>query len=687
VRERRALRVCIAYDTPWVATLQQLKALEAFDLARTAKSAAAAAAAATPTDAEDTSARDAASAKVSDLAMRVLTALRRSAVLGARAGCVRLVTDAMATAWNTYWELKSFLGTQPSAAKAMSAVASAMCEVLDACRLRTRSDEDSSSRDEAALVVQSLQVSAKFLRGGAKSLPRPSPAPSKIWFESPLSPEVDFAANYVLLVGSLLDAASLPTHHVILSQRFHDVTEKQFFGREMDQLLAAADAAASRLNSVKDSGKSLLGEPIAQVTARLQKSRAAVARDRAKIDLLIDEMRASVRALPPVDEAPVAPSTRPKTSGSRPPSASATLITLSPAAASLQSVIIQYDASISVLRYRRDTPRLVPALLELGMLLWKKGDRGKAVVAWNDAVDSAFSSLQMLQNWRRVISDLPCDRAPQAALHSDSSVAAAARWDAIARSVDAPLIIGAAIACGCLSRFGYMEDERNANEASQLAAILLSSLASGSLSHPQVPFAFATVCPKTIAPPPESRGATPAAVPAPSSSTGGVLRLFLQRDVADAAQLVQAAAACGMRLLHAGQPSVALPAVVFGMHVARDVLRDVKMFAHLSVTRARLSARMGSLPAAVADLVALFNGRGLPDLFNDSASAIPKKAAAAAPAAVDPKAKGAPPPAAANSAAPALADPPAFNDVAPADSPDNLPVCVRTHDMNFTSFF
>jgi len=666
VRGRRALRVCIDYDTRWIATLQQLKALEAFDLARTAKSAATAA------DAEDTSARDAANAKVGDLAMRVLTALRRSAVLGARAGCVRLVTDAMATAWNTYWELKSFLGTQASAAKALAAVASAMCDVLHACRLRARLDEDSSSRDEADLVMQSLQTSAKFLRGGAKSLPRPSPAPAKIWFESPLSPEVEFAANYVLLVGSLLDAASLPTHHVILSMRFHDVTEKQFFGREMDPLLAAAGAAAERLNAVKDSGKSLLGESITLVTAKLQKARAAVAQDRAKIDSLIDEMRASVRALPPVDEAPAPP--RPKTSSSRPSSASATLVALPPAQASLQNVIAQYDASISVLRYRRDTPRLVPALLELGMLQWKKGDKGKAVVAWNDAVDSAFSSLQMLQNWRRVIADLPCDRAPSPALHSDSSVAAAARWDAIARAVDAPLIIAASIACGCLSRFGYMEDERNANEASQLAALLLSSLASGSLSHPQVPFAFATVCPKTIAPPPESRGATPAAIPAPSSSTGGVLRLFLQRDIADAAQLVQAAAACGTRLLQAGQPSIALPAVVFGMHVARDVLRDVKMFAHLSVTRARLSARMGSLPAAVADLVALFNGRGLPDLFNDSASVIPKKVAVAAPAAVDPKAKGAPPPAAAAAAAPALADPPAFNDTAPADSPDNLPV-------------
>jgi hypothetical protein len=216
-----------------------------------------------------------------------------------------------------------------------------------------------------------------------------------------------------------------------------------------------------------------------------------------------------------------------------------------------------------------------------------------------------------------------------------------------------------------------MEDEKNANEASQLAALLISSLASGSLSHPQVPFAFATVCPKTIAPPPESRGATPATAPAPSSSTGGVLRLFLQRDVADAAQLVQVAAVCGMRLLHAGQPSIALPAVVLGMHVARDVLRDVKMYAHLSVTRARLTTRMGSLPAAVADLIALFNGRGLPDLFNDSASVIPKKVAPVA-AAVDPKAKAAPAPAAAVVAA--LVDPPAFNDAAPADSPDNLAV-------------
>jgi hypothetical protein len=338
----------------------------------------------------------------------------------------------------------------------------------------------------------------------------------------------------------------------------------------------------------------------------------------------------------------------------------------------LQSVISQYDASISVLRYRRDTPRLVPALLELGMLHWKKGDKGKAVVAWNDAVDSAFSSLQMLQNWRRVIADLQTDRALPPALHSDSSVAAAARWDAIARAVDAPLLIAAAITCGCLSRFGYMEDEKNANEASQLAAILMSSLASGSLSHPQVPFAFATVCPKTIAPPPESRGATPAAAPSPASSTGGVLGLFLHREVADAAQLVQAAAVCGSRLLLAGQPSTALPAVVFGMHVARDVLRDVKMYAHLSVTRARLSTRMGILPAAVVDLVSLFNGRGLPDLFNDSASVIPKKAAAV-PAAVDPKAKGAPPPAA-QAATATLADPPAFNDAAPADSSENLPV-------------
>jgi hypothetical protein len=216
-----------------------------------------------------------------------------------------------------------------------------------------------------------------------------------------------------------------------------------------------------------------------------------------------------------------------------------------------------------------------------------------------------------------------------------------------------------------------MEDERNANEASQLTALLISSLASGSLSHPQVPFAFATVCPKTIAPPPESRGATPATTPAPSSSTGGVLRLFLQREVADAAQLVQVVAVCGLRLLQAGQPSIALPAVVLGMHVARDVLRDVKMYAHLSVIRARLSTRMGSLPAAVADLVSLFNGRGLPDLFNDSASVIPKKAAAA-PVAVDPKAKAAPPPAAPTAAV--SADPPAFNDTASADSPDNLPV-------------
>jgi hypothetical protein len=306
------------------------------------------------------------------------------------------------------------------------------------------------------------------------------------------------------------------------------------------------------------------------------------------------------------------------------------------------------------------------------MLHWKKGDKGKAVVAWNDALDSAFSSLQMLQNWRRVISDFQADRPPAPALHSDSSVAAAARWDAISRAVDAPLLIAAAIACGCLSRFGYMEDERNSNEASQLGALLLSSLASGSLSHPQVPFAFATVCPKTIAPPPESRGSTPASTPAPSSSTGGVIRLFLQREVADAAQLVQAAAVCGMRLLQAGQPSVALPAVVFGMHVARDVLRDVKMFAHLSVIRARLSTRMGSLLAAVADLIALFNGRGLPDLFNDSASVIPRKAAPT-PAAVDPKAKGAPPPAAAATAS-VLADPPAFYDTASADSPDNLTV-------------
>jgi hypothetical protein len=667
IRERRALRVCISYDTPWIATLQQFKALEAFDLARTAKSAALA----IPSEDENAAAREAANAQVADLAMRVLTALSRCSVLGARAGCVRIVTDAMATAWNTYWELKAFLGTKADSAKAFGAIGGAMCEVLDACRLRLRSDEDNSSLDEAALVMQSLQTSSKHLRGGAKALPRPSPAPAKIWFESPLSPEVDFAAKFVLLAGSLLDAASLPTHHVILSQRFHDVTEKQFFGREMDQLISAAEAAASRLNSVRDKGKSLLGESIDQVLARLQKTRAAIARDRAKIDSLIDEMRASCRQLPPVDEAPVAPSVRPKTAGSRPSSASATLMSLSPAASSLQNVISQYDSSISVLRYRRDTPRLVPALLELGMLHWKKGDRGKAVVAWNDAVDSAFSSLQMLQNWRRVVSELQCDRAPSPALHSDSSVVAAARWDAIARAVDAPILIAAAIACGCLSRFGYMEDERNANEASQLTALLISSLASGSLSHPQVPFAFATVCPKTIAPPPESRGATPATTPAPSSSTGGVLRLFLQREVADAAQLVQVVAVCGLRLLQAGQPSIALPAVVIGMHVARDVLRDVKMYAHLSVIRARLSTRMGSLPAAVADLVSLFNGRGLPDLFNDSASVIPKKAAAA-PVAVDPKAKAAPPPAAPTAAV--SADPPAFNDTASADSPDNLPV-------------
>jgi hypothetical protein len=667
IRERRALRVCISYDLPWLATLNQLKALEAFDLARAAKSAALA----VPDGDENAPAREGATAKVVDLAMRVLTSLRRCSILGARAGCMRLVTDAMATAWNTYWELKTYLGTQSSAAKAFAAIGDSVCEILDACRARMRSDENGSSIDEAALVMQSLQISSKHLRGGAKTLPRPSPAPAKIWFESPLSPEVDFAAKFVLLVGSLLDAASLPTHHVILSQKFHEVTEKQFFGREIDTLIVAAEASASHLSSIKDSGKSLLGEPVAQVLAKLQKVRAAIARDRAKIDSLIDEMRASCRALPPVDESPAAP-VRPKTSGSRPPSASATLISLSPTAASLQNVISQYDSSISMLRYRRDTPRLVPALLELGMLHWKKGDRGKAVVAWNDALDSAFSSLQMLQNWRRVVSDLQIDRAPAPALHSDSSVAAAARWDAIARAVDAPLLIAAAIACGCLSRFGYMEDEKNANEASQLAALLMSSLASGSLSHPQVPFAFATVCPKTIAPPPESRGAAPAAAPSPSSSTGGVLGLFLHREVADAAQLVQAAAVCGTRMLHAGQPSSALPAVVFGMHVARDVLRDVKMYAHLSVTRARLSTRMGALPAAVADLVSLFNGRGLPDLFNDSASVIPKKSAAI-PVAVDPKAKGAPPPAA-SAVSTALADPPAFNDTALADSSENLPV-------------
>jgi hypothetical protein len=665
IRERRALRVCISHDTPWIAALQQLIALEAFDLARAAKSAALAA----PADQHGASDNT----KVSEPAMRALAALARCSILGARAGCVRLVTDATATAWNIHQELKAFIGAQAHAAKLYGSIASSMCDVLDSCRLRLRSDENSPSLDEAALVMQALQCSASHLRGGAKTLPRPSPAPAKIWFESPLSPEVDFTAKFVFLVGSLFDAASLPTHHLILSQRFHDVTEKQFFGREMDQLVAAAEQAASRLNSVKDAGKSLLGDSIAQVLAKLHKLRAAVAQDRAKIDSLIDEARIACRALPPVDEAPTA--MRPKTAGSRPSSAAATLVSLSPAAASLQNVIAQYDTCISILRYRRDTPRLVPALLELGMLHWKKGDKGKAVVAWNDAVDSAFSSMQMLQNWRRVVSDLQCDRAPAPALHSDSAVAAAARWDAIARAVDAPLIIAAALACGCLSRFGYMEDERNANEASQLAAVLISSLASSSLSHPQVPFGFASICPKTIAPPPESRGAASASSPPPPASTGGVLRLFLEREVADAAQFVQTASACGLRLLHAGRPSIALPAVVFGMHVARDVLRHVKMYAHLTVTRARLCARMGSLSAAVADLVALYNGRGLPDLFNDSASVVPKKAAAAAPV-PDAKAKGAPIPAApaANSN---LTDPPAFNDAAAADAADNLPVYAR----------
>ena len=245
----------------------------------------------------------------------------------------------------------------------------------------------------------------------------------------------------------------------------------------------------------------------------------------------------------------------------------------------------EYAKCVVFLREKREQQLLPFALHEHGQLLWYLGNVQGAGQAWNDALDSIFTVMNVGRHWRDELSTKDLLNAP--ALRGG-------RAPGVMERIGLKWVLAAATIAGKLAQYVYTQDLHLQLEYALFAAHLLAAPFTNGLPHPQRARDFASYVPRELIPGEDA---------------------FADVYAVDPATLMDACELCGKVLFRNGYGLEMLPMMSLYQWCAKTQVKDSVAYASATSWKARACTQQGLLSEATSMLLDLHNGVGLPDLL------------------------------------------------------------------------
>uniref|UniRef100_A0A7S0DWM5 Fibronectin type-III domain-containing protein n=2 Tax=Hanusia phi TaxID=3032 RepID=A0A7S0DWM5_9CRYP len=251
----------------------------------------------------------------------------------------------------------------------------------------------------------------------------------------------------------------------------------------------------------------------------------------------------------------------------------------------------QYGRCISTLREKREKELLPLALQEYGEILYFCGKTREAGLAWNDALDSIFTIMNVGRHWRDLVPPLLLTNPP-----------AKAKSSPILNTYGLNNILLATVLCFKLSSLTYRLDLHMQLEYSLFAAHLIALTFSCGLPHPARAREFADYTPRELT------------ISDPFADDS---------SMCDAATLADASSFCCQVLFEYKFYLQVLPLASFYQWLAKEKIKDPASYANACAWKARACVHVGAMPEAINLLVNAFTGVGLPSVLSAGQSSSP----------------------------------------------------------------
>ncbi|EKX39048.1 hypothetical protein GUITHDRAFT_165079 [Guillardia theta CCMP2712] len=250
------------------------------------------------------------------------------------------------------------------------------------------------------------------------------------------------------------------------------------------------------------------------------------------------------------------------------------------------AIEVQYGRCISVLREKRERELLPLALQEYGEILYFCGRHREAGLAWNDALDSIFTVMNVGRQWRDLIPTTLLTNPP-----------AQAQRSSLLKKYGLNNILLATVLCFKLSSLTYRLDLHLQLEYSLFAAHLVALTFTCGQPHPSRARDFADYTPRELT----------ASDPFANDSS-----------MCDAATLADASSFCCQVLFEYKFYLQMLPFASFYQWLAKERIKDPASYANACAWKARACVHIGAMPEAINLLVNTFRGVGLPSILSVS---------------------------------------------------------------------